>query len=435
MLNKIDKYFQISQSGGRIRTEIFGGFTTFMTMSYIVFVNPDIMAPSGMPAEAVMVATCLASAVSTFIMGVLANYPIGLAPSMGVNVFFTFGLVLGMGFTWQVAMASVFIEGIIFIILTLTNARDKILDSIPYSLKLGIPAGIGLFLMFIGMQKCGFVVANKDTLVTVGNLTDIKVLLGLFGLILMTVLYIFNVKGSILIGIFAVTILSVFAGLTPWPEKIVSMPPSISPIFMQMDFSRIFDMNFIIITLVLVFMDIFNTVGTLIGVATRAGLADEKGTLKRAKGAFMSDAVGTSVGAVMGVTTVTAYVESVTGVEAGGRTGLVAVVIAILFLLAVFFSPLVAVIPSYATAPALILVGVLMLSVIKQLDISDWTEFFPAMIAMTVMPFTYNIATGIEFGMLSYVFLKLLTGRIKEVSAVMLVLAAIFIIKEIVVVV
>ena len=435
MLNKIDKYFQISQSGGRIRTEIFGGFTTFMTMSYIVFVNPDIMAPSGMPAEAVMVATCLASAVSTFIMGVLANYPIGLAPSMGVNAFFTFGLVLGMGFTWQVAMASVFIEGIIFIILTLTNARDKILDSIPYSLKLGIPAGIGLFLMFIGMQKCGFVVANKDTLVTVGNLTDIKVLLGLFGLILMTVLYIFNIKGSILIGIFAVTILSVFAGFTPWPEKIVSMPPSISSIFMQMDFSRIFDMNFIIITLVLVFMDIFNTVGTLIGVATRAGLADEKGTLKRAKGAFMSDAVGTSVGAVMGVTTVTAYVESVTGVEAGGRTGLVAVVIAILFLLAVFFSPLVAVIPSYATAPALILVGVLMLSVIKQLDVSDWTEFFPAMIAMTVMPFTYNIATGIEFGMLSYVFLKLLTGRIKEVSAVMLVLAAIFIIKEIVVVV
>ena len=286
MLNKIDKYFQISQAGGRIRTEIFGGFTTFMTMSYIVFVNPDIMAPSGMPADAVMVATCLASAVSTFIMGVLANYPIGLAPSMGVNAFFTFGLVLGMGFTWQVAMASVFIEGIIFIILTLTNARDKILDSIPYSLKLGIPAGIGLFLMFIGMQKCGFVAANKDTLVTVGNLTDIKVLLGLFGLILMTVLYIFNVKGSILIGIFAVTILSVFAGLTPWPEKIVSMPPSISPIFMQMDFSRIFDMNFIIITLVLVFMDIFNTVGTLIGVATRAGLADEKGTLKKSKRGF-----------------------------------------------------------------------------------------------------------------------------------------------------
>ncbi len=431
MKRRIDGYFKISQSGGRIRTEIFGGFTTFMTMSYIIFVNPDIIAPSGMPAEAVMVATCLASAISTLIMGILANYPIGLAPSMGVNAFFTFGLVLGMGFTWQMAMASVFIEGVAFIILTLTKARDKILDSIPRSLKIGIPAGIGLFLMFIGMQKCGFVVANKDTLVTVGNLTDIKVLLGLFGLILMTVLYIFNIKGSILIGIFAVTAISAFAGLTPWPEKIVSMPPSIGPIFMQMDFSAIFDMNFIIITLVLLFMDIFNTVGTLIGVATRAGLVDENGSLKRAKSAFMADAVGTAAGAIMGVTTVTAYVESVTGVEAGGRTGLVAVVISALFLLAVFFSPLVAVIPSYATAPALILVGVLMLSIIKLLDTSDWTEFFPAMIAMTVMPFTYNIATGIEFGILSYVFIKLFTGRIKEVSVVMLVLSALFVVKEI----
>ena len=431
MKNLLDKYFKISESGSKIRTETFAGLTTFMTMSYIIFVNPSIMEQSGMPVQAVMVATCLASAISTLIMGVLANYPIGLAPSMGINAFFTFGLVLGMGFTWQVAMASVFIEGVAFIIITLTGVRDKLLDCIPYSMKIGIPAGIGLFIMFIGMQSCGFVTNDNNTLVTLGDMKSHQVLLGLAGLILMTVLHIYRVRGAILIGILAVTVASIVLGYTPLPEKIVDMPPSIGPIFMKMDFSAIFNIDFIIITLVLLFMDIFNTIGTLIGVAARANLLEKDGTIKRARGAFMADAVGTTAGAMMGVTTVTAYVESATGVEAGGRTGLTAVVIAILFLLATFFSPLVTVIPAYATAPALIFVGLLMLSIVKEIDTSDWTEFLPAMVAMTVMPFTYNIATGIEFAVISYVLIKLFTGRIKDVSMVMTILAVLFVVKEI----
>lgn len=434
MKNFIDKYFKISASGSNFKTETIAGITTFMTMSYIIFVNPSIMAPSGMDVQSVTVATCIASAFATLMMGILSNYPIGLAPSMGINAFFTYGLVLGMGFTWQVALTSVFIEGIAFIILTLTSIRDKLLKGIPYSMKTGIPAGIGLFLMLIGLQNSGFVVDNSSTLVTIGNLKNIEVLLSLFGLILMIVLYVFKIRGAILLGILVVTLLSIFLGLTPIPEKIISIPPSIEPTFFKMDFSEILNIDFIIITVVLLFMDMFNTIGTLIGVASRAGLVDKSGHIKNAKGAFMADAVGTTAGAAVGVTTVTAYVESITGVEEGGRTGFVAVVIALLFLLATFFSPLITIVPTYASAPALIFVGILMLTVIKDIDTSDWTEFFPAMIAMTVMPFTYNIATGIEFAVLSYVILKIFTGKFKDVSPIMIILALLFIVKEIVVV-
>ncbi len=434
MKNFIDNFFKIYSSNSNIKTEVIAGLTTFMTMSYIIFVNPNIMAQSGMDVQAVMVATCLASAFATFLMGILANYPIGLAPSMGINAFFTFGLVLGIGFSWQVAMTSVFIEGIAFIVLTLTGVRDKLLDSIPYSMKIGIPAGIGLFLMFIGLQNAGIVVGNQATLVTVGNLNDIKVLLAIFGFLLMAVFYIFKVKGAILFSILIITIISIFIGITPIPDKILSMPPSIEPILFKMDFSKIFNIDFIIITIVLLFMDIFNTIGTLIGVASRAKLLEKDGSIKRAKGAFMADAIGTTAGAAVGVTTVTAYVESVTGVEAGGRTGFTAVIIAILFLLATFFSPLVTIIPAYATAPALIFVGILMFTVVKEIDTSDLTEFVPAIITMIIMPLTYNIATGIEFGVLSYVLIKLFTGQIKNISIIMVILAFLFIIKEIVVV-
>ena len=319
------------------------------------------------------------------------------------------------------------------IVLTLTGVRDKLLNSIPYSMKIGIPAGIGLFLMFIGLQNAGIVVDNQSTLVTVGNLKDIKVLLAIFGFLLMVVLYIFKVKGAILFSILIVTVVSIFIGLTPIPNKILSMPPSIEPILFKMDFSKIFNIDFIIITIVLLFMDIFNTIGTLIGVASRAKLLEKDGSIKRAKGAFMADAIGTTAGAAVGVTTVTAYVESVTGVEAGGRTGFTAVIIAILFLLATFFSPLVTIIPSYATAPALIFVGILMFTVVKEIDTSDLTEFIPAVITMIIMPLTYNIATGIEFGVLSYVLIKLFTGQIKNISIIMVILAILFIIKEIIV--
>lgn len=433
MKSILDNFFKIYSSNSSIKTEVIAGLTTFMTMSYIIFVNPNIMAQSGMDVQAVMVATCLASAFATFLMGILANYPIGLAPSMGINAFFTFGLVLGMGFSWQVAMTSVFIEGVAFIVLTLTGVRDKLLNSIPYSMKIGIPAGIGLFLMFIGLQNAGIVVDNQSTLVTVGNLKDIKVLLAIFGFLLMVVLYIFKVKGAILFSILIVTVVSIFIGLTPIPNKILSMPPSIEPILFKMDFSKIFNIDFIIITIVLLFMDIFNTIGTLIGVASRAKLLEKDGSIKRAKGAFMADAIGTTAGAAVGVTTVTAYVESVTGVEAGGRTGFTAVIIALLFLLATFFSPLVTIIPSYATAPALIFVGILMFTVVKEIDTSDLTEFIPAVITMIIMPLTYNIATGIEFGVLSYVLIKLFTGQIKNISIIMVILAILFIIKEIIV--
>lgn len=427
----IDKYFGISSSGSSIRAEILGGVTTFMTMSYIIFVNPDIISKSGMPFDAVMVATCLAAALATLMMGLYAHYPIGLAPSMGINAFFTYSLVMGMGFSWQVGLTAIFIEGVLFIILTFFSIRTLILDAIPLSLKVGIPAGIGLFLALIGLQNGKLVVNSDATLVTLGSLHDPNAILTIAGFFLMTILFVKRVKGAILIGILAITVVAVVLGIAPMPKGVVSMPPSIAPIFFKLDFSQVLNFDFILIVLVILFMDIFNTAGTLIGVANRTNLLDSKGNLLRSKEAFMADAVGTAGGAVFGVTTVTSYVESVTGVEAGGRTGLTAVVIGILFLLAMFFYPIVAVVPSCATAPALIFVGIVMMSMLKELDFSDWTEAVPAAMTVLMMPFTYNIATGIEFGIISYVIIKIFTLKFKDISPIMYVLAALFIVKEI----
>lgn len=431
MKKGIDEFFGISRSGSSLRTEIIAGITTFMTMSYIIFVNPDIISESGMPFDSVMVATCLAAALGTIMMGLYANYPIGLAPSMGINVFFTFGLVKGMGFSWQLGLTTIFIEGILFIILTFFSIRTVILEAIPLSLKTGIPAGIGLFLALIGFQNAGIVVKNETTLLTLGSLHDPKAILSIIGFILMVTLYVKRVKGAILIGILAIAAAAAAIGIAPVPEGIVSMPPSISPIFFQMDFSGIFDLNFLIVVLVVLFMDIFNTAGTLIGVANRTGLLDKNGNLLRSKEAFMSDAVGTTGGAVLGVTTVTAYVESVTGVEEGGRTGLTAIVTGTLFLISMFFYPVVAVVPGYATAPALVFVGLAMLSIMKELDFKDWTESAPAAITAMIMPFTYNIATGIEFGIISYTAIKICAGKFKDISFVMYILAGLLLLKEI----
>lgn len=427
----IDKYFGITSSESSIRNEILGGVTTFMTMSYIIFVNPDIISKSGMPFDAVMVATCLAAAIATLMMGLYAHYPIGLAPSMGINAFFTYSLVLGMGFSWQVSLTAIFIEGILLIILTFFSIRTLILDAIPLSLKIAIPAGIGLFLALIGLQNGKVVVNSEATLVTLGSMHDPNALLTIAGFFLMTVLFVKRVKGAILIGILVITAVAVVLGIAPMPKGVVSMPPSIAPIFFKMDFSQVLNFDFILIVLVILFMDIFNTAGTLIGVANRTNLLDSKGNLLRSKEAFMADAVGTAGGAVLGVTTVTSYVESVTGVEAGGRTGLTAVVIGILFLLAMFFYPIVAVVPSCATAPALIFVGIVMMSMLKELDFGDWTEAVPAAMTVLIMPFTYNIATGIEFGIISYVVIKMFTLKFKDISPIMYVLAALFIIKEV----
>lgn len=427
----LDKIFHITSSKSTVKNEIIAGFTTFMTMSYIIFVNPDILSNAGMPKDALITATCLAAAFASILMGIYANYPIGLATSMTSNVFFAFVIVKSMGLSWQQGLAAVFIVGVLFIFITIGRIRELIMDAIPLSLKMGIPAGIGIFLMFIGMQGAGIIINQDETLVTYGSLKDADTLLAVFGLMLMIILHIRKVTGAILISIAVVTIISIPLGLTKLPSGIISAPPSISPLFLKMDFSKILDADFLMAVFTLLFMAVFDTIGTLMGVAQRAGLVDENGKMMRSKKAFMADAAGSTAGSIFGVSTVGAYIESVTGVESGGRTGLTAVVIGILFLLAMFFSPLIQIVPAAATAPALIFVGILMFSIVEKINFSDWTELTPAVIAVVMIPLTYNIAAGIEYSILAYVIIKASTGRYKEISKTMFVLSIIFILKEI----
>ncbi len=428
MLNKL---FKLSSSKTTIQREIIAGFVTFMTMSYIIFVNPDILSNAGMPRDALITATCLAAAFASILMGLYANYPIGLASSMTANSFFAFVIVKTMGLSWQEGLAAVFIVGILFIIITVGKIRELIMDAIPMSLKMGIPAGIGIFLMFIGLQSAGIVVQNPNTIVTYGNLTNPSTLLSIFGLLLMIILYINKVTGAILLSIAVVTIIGIPLGITELPSDIVSLPPSIAPVFFKMDFSNMFDADFLMAVFTLLFMAVFDTIGTLMGVSQRAGLVDKDGNMVRAKKAFMADAAGSTAGSIFGVTTVGAYIESVTGVESGGRTGLTAVTIGILFLLAMFFSPIILIVPSAATAPALIFVGILMFSVVEKISFKDWTELTPAVIAIVMTPLTYNIAMGIELSILAYVIIKIGTGKFKDISMTMLVLSIVFILKEI----
>ena len=427
----LDKFFGITFSGSTVKREIIAGLTTFMTMSYIIFVNPDILSNSGMPRDALITATCLAAAFASILMGLYANYPIGLATSMTSNVFFAFVIVKSMGLSWQEASAAVFIVGVLFIFITVGRIRELIMDAIPISLKMGIPAGIGIFLMFIGLQSAGIIVNNDATLVTYGDFHNINMLLSIFGLLLMIILHIRKVTGAILISIVVVTIISIPLGLTKMPDGIVSVPPSAAPVFFQMDFSNILNSNFLMAVFTMLFMAVFDTIGTLMGVAQRAGFVDEKGNMLRAKKAFMADALGSTAGSIFGVSTVGAYIESITGVESGGRTGLTAVIIGLLFIFAMFFSPLIQIVPSAATAPALIFVGILMFSVVEKINFKDWTELAPAVIAVIMTPLTYNIAMGIELSILAYVIIKAGTGRYKEISKTMLVLSIIFILKEI----
>ena len=422
--------FGIKEAGSSVRTELMAGLTTFMTMGYIIFVNPSILADAGLPFDAVMVATCLASALGSALMGVLANYPIALSCGMGLNAFFAYTVVLTMKVSWQVALAAIFIEGLIFIVLTLTRIRESVVNGIPKSLKVGIAAGIGFFIALIGFKGAGIVVPNEATLVTMGDLTAKPVLIAIFGFLVSVTLECYHVRGAILWGILAATAASVPAGLSKIPESFVSMPPSIMPIFMKMDFSMIGSATFWGIVFTFFFVDFFDTVGTLVGVSMRAGLLDEKGNLPRARQALLADAVATSAGAVMGVTTVTSFVESASGVEQGGRTGLTALTVAVLFLLAMFFSPVVSMVPGAATAPALVIVGVYMMMSLRDLDFSDFSEAIPAAVAVFVMPFTYSIGNGIEFGTLTYVATKLLTGKAKQISPILWLLALLFLLKE-----
>lgn len=428
--------FKIHENGSTITTEILAGITTFVTMSYIIFVNPAILSNTGMNFDALVVVTCLASAFGTLCMALFANYPIALAPGMGLNAFFAFVVVLGMKIngepvTWQMALAAVFIEGAIFAVLTLTNIREAIMNSIPKSLKIGISAGIGLFIAFIGLQSAGIIVKNDATLIGLGHLSgNTNMMLSLLGLFIMSVLTAWNVKGALLIGIIAITAISAGLGLTELPKEIASEPPSIMPLVGQLDFSLIKEPQFWVIVFTFFFVDFFDTLGTLVGVCNRSGLLDENGNLPRAKGALMADAVATMAGALMGTSTVTSYVESSSGVAQGGRTGLTSIVTAILFVCAIFFTPLVKIVPGYATAPALIIVGVYMMMSLRDMNYDDWTELIPAVVGFFMMPFAYSIATGIEFAIVLYVAIKIFTGKFKDISFLMVILSALFIAKE-----
>jgi len=426
----LDKRFNVTASGSSIRTEIIAGITTFMTMAYIIFVNPAILSETGMDFGAVMTATCLASAIGTLLMAFLANYPFALAPGMGLNAFFAYSVVLGMQVGWEVALACVLIDGIIFILLTAGKVRQAIVNAVPYTLKVAVGAGIGMFIALIGLIQAGIIVDNPATLVSLGNLKSAGPILAMVGLLFMAVLHAYRVKGSLLWGILLITIVSIPLGITTPPEGIISAPPSLSPILFKMDIKSALTFAMFPVIITFVFVDMFDTIGTLIGVSTRAGMLNERGELPRVGRALFADAVATTIGACLGTSTTTTYVESAAGVEEGGRTGLTALVVAILFLCALFISPIAKIVPSVATAPALVMVGVFMMQSLKNLNFDDITEIVPACVNIFAMPFTYSIAEGISWGIISYALIKLLSGRGREVSKTMYVLAILFLLKE-----
>lgn len=426
----LEKYFKLKENGTNVRTEIIAGITTFLTMAYILAVNPGILSATGMDANALFTATAVAAIVGTLVMALWAKLPFALAPGMGLNAFFAFSVVLGMGHTWQFALTAVFIEGIIFIFLTMFNVREAIVNAIPQSLKTAISAGIGLFIAFIGLQNAGVIVKHDATLVHLGDITSGTALLGLIGIIITSVLIIKKVKGDLLIGIVVTALIGIPMGITQF-NGVASLPPSLSPIFMQFDFSQIFTFDMLIVVFTFLFVDIFDTLGTLVGVSSKAKMLDKNGRIPNAKKAFMADSIGTTVGAMLGTSTVTTYVESAAGVSEGGRTGLTALITAACFFLALFFAPIFIAIPGAATAPALVLVGLFMLSPIKDLDLTDYSEAIPAFICIIAMPLTYSIAEGITLGLLAYVFLHILSGQFKKLSIGMYVLAVLFILKYI----
>ncbi|EHH1227223.1 NCS2 family permease [Vibrio vulnificus] len=427
----LERLFKLSEHGTNVRTEIIAGITTFLTMAYIIFVNPAILADAGMDRGAVFVATCLAAAIGCFIMGLLANYPIAQAPGMGLNAFFTYAVVLGMGYTWQVALAAVFVSGVLFILLSIFKIREWIINSIPLSLRTGISAGIGLFLAFIALKNAGIVVDNPATFVSLGDITSLVPALAAFGFFLTIALVHRGVKGAVMIAILAVTALGLVFGDVQW-AGVMSTPPSIAPTFMQLDFSAVFEVGMISVVFAFLFVDLFDTAGTLVGVATKANLIEKDGKLPRLNKALLADSTATSVGALLGTSNTTSYIESVSGVAAGGRTGLTAVVVGVLFLLALFFSPLAGMIPAYATAGALFYVAILMLSGLVSIDWRDLTEAAPVVVTCLLMPLTFSIAEGISLGFIAYAAIKLFSGKGRDVSLSVWIMSAIFIIKYLV---
>lgn len=426
-----ERIFKLKEHKTDVRTEIIAGFTTFMTMAYILIVNPQILSNTGMDKGALFTATALSAAVATLVMAFHANYPFALAPGMGLNAFFAFTVVLGMKYSWEVALAAILIEGIIFIILSVTPVREAIVNAIPLSIKHAVSVGIGLFIAFIGARSAGLVVNSEATGVTLGNLKSPEVILAIIGLIITGYLLAKGVKGALLIGILITTVLGIPLKVTPMPSSIISAPPSLSPILFKFDFSKVFTGEFLVVMFTFLFVDMFDTVGTLVGVASKADMLDKDGKLPRAKQALLADAIGTTFGAIVGTSTVTTYVESAAGVAEGGRTGLTALTVAVLMLLSLLFAPILTIVPAAATAPALIIIGLFMLSPIFKINFEDYTEAIPAFLTIIMMPFTYSIAEGLVFGIVSYVVLKLISGKTKDISVTMYILAILFILKSI----
>lgn len=427
------KFFDFDPAKNSFKTEIAAGITTFLTMAYILAVNPSIfsnLADLGMNTQAVFTATTLAAIVGTLIMSIYAKKPFGLAPGMGLNAFFVFTVCLTMGYPWQMALTAVFIEGIIFILLTVTKVRAWIVDAIPASLKRAIGAGIGLFIAFIGLKNAGIIVDNPATLVSLGKVTEGSALLGLIGIIITSVLVVKKVPGNLLIGILITAIIGIPMGITHF-DGVVDTPPSIAPIFCQFDFSQLFSLDMLVIVLTFLFIDMFDTMGTLVGVCTKAGMMRPDGKIPGLNKAFMADAVATVAGACFGTSTTTTYVESAAGVAQGGRTGLTSFVTAICFIIALFFAPLFLGIPAAATSPVLVIVGLYMLTPIKDIELDDYSESIPAFITIIMMPLAYSISDGILCGMIGYVAINALCGQFKKLNVTMWILAVLFVLKYI----
>ena len=427
----LKKLFGFDSGKTTVRTEIVAGITTFLTMSYILAVNPAMFGElDGMPIGSVFKSTALAAITGCLAMAFIGKLPFGLAPGMGLNAFFVYSVCMGMGYSWQFALTAVLIEGLIFIVLTLTNVREAIVDAIPMSLRNAIGAGIGLFIAFIGLKSAGVVVADGATLVTLGDITSGSAFLAFIGLIITGFLYARNVPGAILLGIIITMVIGIPLGVTEF-KGVVSIPESIGPIFCKFEFDKIFSVDMLVVVFTFFFIDMFDTVGTLVGVCTRAKMIDEKGNIPRVKQAFMADSIATTFGAILGTSTTTTYVESAAGVAQGGRSGLTALVVGGCFVIALFFSPLFLSIPAAATAPALIIVGLLMMEQAKNIPFDDFSESIPAFVCMIMMPLTYSISNGILIGMITYVLMNMICGKFKKLSPAIYILAVLFILKYI----
>ena len=430
----LQKLFGFDPSTMTLRKEVIGGITTFLTMAYILAVNPTILSAAGMDAGAIFTTTCISAVIATLVMAIYAKLPFALAPGMGLNAFFAFTVVLTMGYTWQFALTAVLIEGIIFILLTITGLRKHIVNAIPLVLRRAISPGIGLFIAFVGLKSAGIVTSSESTFITLGNMHEAGVLLSIFGILLTSALLVRKVTGALLIGILVTTTIGIPLGITNF-TGIVSAPPSIEPIFWKFEFHNVFTVDMIIVVLTFLFIDMFDTIGTLIGVSNRAGMVDENDNVKNINQAFMADAIGTTVGSMLGTSTVTVYVESASGVNVGGRSGLTSLITALCFLTALLFAPLFLAIPAQATASALILVGVMMMYEVRKVDFSDYVTGIPCFVCIVLMPLTYSISDGILMGVISYVLIHLCSGRLKDkdernnMNWATILLAALFICK------